>query len=133
MGAWGVGSFDNDAACDWAYELEHSGDLRVITQSVNAVFTDEFIDADLGAEAIAAIDVMARLRGRPMLKNSYTEVVDNWVDNHPLTLPQSLIDSAHKALQVLMSDASELRELWIDSDEIDAWLAEVKSLAAKLS
>ena len=27
MGAWGIGTFDNDDAADWAYELEEAADL----------------------------------------------------------------------------------------------------------
>jgi len=28
MGAWGTGPFDNDDACDWAYELPKGGAKR---------------------------------------------------------------------------------------------------------
>jgi hypothetical protein len=30
MGAWGTGIFDNDTACDWAYDLKETSDLSLL-------------------------------------------------------------------------------------------------------
>ena len=36
MGAWGAGSFENDDAMDWVYELEEEG-LEAVTAALKAV------------------------------------------------------------------------------------------------
>ena len=128
MGAWGVGNFDNDIACDWAYDLEECPDLSVIEKAVNAVFDEEYIDADVGCEALAAIDTLARLKGNSGVKNSYTEGIDNWVSSNKIDAPNELIEKSKKALSLVTSDSSELYELWEESEEFDNWKAEVKSL-----
>lgn len=65
MGAWGCDTFENDAACDWGYELEEAGDLSLVEAALDAVLADEeeCLDADLGSEALAACEVLARLQG----------------------------------------------------------------------
>jgi hypothetical protein len=37
MGAWGVPAFDNDAANDWAYELEEVHDLSLVETALDEV------------------------------------------------------------------------------------------------
>jgi Domain of unknown function (DUF4259) len=75
MGAWGELAFDNDTACDWAYELADASDLRL----VEAAFADVeavgsgYLDQDVACVALAACEVVARLQGHPGYTNSYTE------------------------------------------------------------
>ncbi len=133
MGAWGAGNFDNDTACDWAYELEESSDLSVIENSIDAVFEEEYIDADIGCEALAAIDTVARVIGKPGTSNSYTETVDKWVAENKVTISKELLDKAVKALDQIAGDDSELFELWSESDELGNWQNELKALKKRLS
>ncbi|MCP4163288.1 MAG: DUF4259 domain-containing protein [Deltaproteobacteria bacterium] len=133
MGAWGIGNFDNDTACDWAYELEESSDLSVIQRSIDAVFDDDYIDGDIGSEALAAIDTLARLMGRFGVKNSYTETVDRWVSKNKLESSKDLIEKSNKALKAILGKTSELADLWSDSDEFENWKSEVKLLKSRLN
>ncbi len=133
MGAWGIGNFDNDTACDWAYELEESSDLSVIQRSIDAVFDDDYIDGDVGSEAIAAIDTLARLKGKFGVKNSYTETVDRWVLKNKLEPSINLIEKSNKAIKAILGKTSELAELWSDSDEFENWKSEIKLLETRLN
>jgi hypothetical protein len=36
MGAWAHDTFDNDTACDWAFDLEKAADLSLVTQALSA-------------------------------------------------------------------------------------------------
>ncbi|WP_159065052.1 DUF4259 domain-containing protein [Thaumasiovibrio subtropicus] len=128
MGAWGTGNFDNDTACDWAFQLEESDDLSLIESTIDEVFEEDYIDADVGSEALAAIDTLARLRGIERTKNAYTEAVDKWVANHPIATSEPLILRASEALIAIASEESELSELWSETDEYDAWRQEIDSL-----
>lgn len=132
MGAWGLGNFDNDMAGDWAYGLEGCNDLSVIETAINAVFEDDYIDSDIGCEALAAIDVLARLKGKFSVKNSYTEEVDAWVASVNVEPSGELIEKALKVLELVVGESSELAELWGESEEFDDWKAGVESLGAHL-
>lgn len=80
MGAWDSGRFDNDTACDWTYDLEAAEDLSYILPAFDAVLAagDEYLDADAGQRAVAAGEVVAKLRGRGGVTAAYTEAADKW-------------------------------------------------------
>ncbi|MEM7116666.1 MAG: DUF4259 domain-containing protein, partial [Chloroflexota bacterium] len=128
MGAWGTGIFDNDTACDWAYELENSSDLSVISSTINAVFNDDYIDSDVACDALAAIDTLARLKGQHGVKNVYTEIVDNWVEKTQMTPPPEMIEKALSAIKLILGNSSELCALWSESEQATAWKEEINSL-----
>jgi hypothetical protein len=133
MGAWGTGIFDNDTACDWAYELEGQRDLGVIERALDAVLDgDDAPDADIGEEALAAAEALARLQGHWGVRNSYTERMDAWVEAAALTPPPALVRRAHAAIDRILAADSELAELWGESDDADAWKAAVAELRARL-
>lgn len=134
MGTWDVGSFDNDDAADWAYELEDCGDLSVIENSIAGVLDpgDDYVDAPVAAEAIAAIEVLARLQGNWGERSSYTETVDAWVERVQLPVPAALAKQAVQALDRIIGEQSELRELWEESEEFDAWMASVAALRSRV-
>ena len=132
MGAWDVGNFDNDTACDWTYELENCTDLSVIKKALDAVFEDEYIDADVASEALAAIDTIARLKGSYGVQNAYTETVDEWVKKNQLDVPGDMLSQSLKALEAITSEVSELYELWDESGSMAAWEQEVSDLKSRL-
>jgi hypothetical protein len=101
MGAWGPGAFDNDAASDWSKDLVDAEDLSLIQHTLSSAqeVDDDELDSQLTAEALAACEVLARLLGRAGLKNSRSDVIDQWVRAHPvrpepglLRLATSVID-----------------------------------------
>jgi hypothetical protein len=133
MGAWGHGNFDNDTACDWVYELEETTDLSAISRSIDAVFDEEYVDSDVGCEALAAIDTLARLKGQHGVKNSYTEAVDNWVEKNTVNPPKELIEKSNKAIDLILGSSSELYELWAETEDIEVWKSEVNSLKERIN
>ena len=135
MGAWSHEPFGNDSACDWAYELEGKSDFSVIEASLRQVLDngDEYLDADLASEAVAAAEVLAKSREQGTQSDSYTEAVDNWlaqVDGPP---PPGLFDLASRALARVLAPDSELRELWEDSDDFAAWESSITALQAAVA
>ena len=134
MGAWGVLAFDNDTANDWAYELESSRDLSLIDSALARVEAagNNYLDADAASEALAACEVLARLKGRPGYSNAYTEKVDAWVENHAGEPPTELVARAEAVIDRILGENSELRDLWADSD-IDAWKRSVDDLRQRLT
>jgi hypothetical protein len=66
MGAWGFGSFDNDDAADWIFELEESSGVTALVSAFKAIKPDRYLEAPECSVALAAAEVVAALRGRPL-------------------------------------------------------------------
>ncbi len=134
MGTWGVGSFGNDNAADWIWELEESDDLSVVEAAILRVLDcgDELVESPDAQEAIAAAEVLARLQGKPGVQDAYSEGADNWVAAHPIKPPPTLVQQTLKALDRILRQPSELLDCWQDSDDLDAWTAAVNDLPNRL-
>jgi Domain of unknown function (DUF4259) len=135
MGTWGIGVFENDAACDWVYELEKVNDLSVIERALDEVLNvgAEYLDSHEAVEALAAAEVIARLKGNPGIGCGYTETVDQWVETNRLTPPQALIEKSLKAIERVLFRPSELLELWGETEYFITWEESVKDLSKRLS
>jgi hypothetical protein len=135
MGAWGTGAFDNDTACDWAAELQGADDLTPVAAALERVAGagEEYLDSDAACEALAACEVVARLKGNWGRRDAYTEVVDRWVASHPGEPSQELIAQALAAMDRLSTPPSELVELWEESDDNSEWLGGVQELRSRVA
>jgi len=133
MGAWGERAFDNDMANDWAYELEEVEDLSAVEEALEAVEEEEdYLDSDEASAALAACEVIARLKGKSGgYMDAYTEKVDAWVAAHPLKVPAKLVARAHKVIDRILGEDSELRELW-EEDGPGKWRKAVEELRGRV-
>jgi len=135
MGAWSHEPFGNDTACDWSYGLLETSDLSSIEAALDAVIEsgEDYLDADRATEAIAAIEVLAKLQGKGTQTDSYTEDLDQWVKRHPQKPSTKLLAKAKQVIERIGSPESELLELWEEGEEADAWKASLQQLAAATS
>ena len=133
MGAWGELAFDNDTANDWAYDLDEVTDLSLVESTFDELeeVGDEYLDQDQACNALAACEVLARLKGNFGYRNAYTEKVDAWVAAHPHKPSQQLLSRASAAIDRILGDNSELRDLWEESGP-DAWRQSVEELRGRL-
>jgi hypothetical protein len=134
MGAWSTEPFGNDTAGDWALDLEDCEDLSFIRETIRKVIDveDHYLDAPDAEAAIAAIDTLARLRGHADVKDAHTEPVDLWVEAHPINPPGKLIDLAVTALERILTEPSELLEVWGESKDFESWKNQVEGLKQRL-
>jgi hypothetical protein len=134
MGAWGHGTFDNDTACDWGYGLEEQRDLSLVRETLERVLEhkEEYLDSDPGCEALAACEIIARLKGNWGERDPYTEPVDEWVESHAITPPPGLVEAAVSAIDRILTPPSELLELWGESSEGAEWRKSVEDLRARV-
>ena len=135
MGAWGPLTFDNDTACDWSYDLENTDDLSLVESAfaeVEQTGPDDDLDQDLACNALAACEVLARLRGHPGYNNAYTEAVDHWVAAHKLPPSTDLLARADAVIDRVLADNSELADLWRESGDTE-WKAAVEDLRRRLT
>lgn len=136
MGTWSHEAFGNDTACDWAYELEESTGYEVINDAFDQIIemaTEEFIDADIGCIVQAAAEVLARSFAQLSDEDEYPEPVEKWLEQQKNRTNHALIPKAIKALELVISENSELNELWQDSDDYDEWVKEIEELKEILS
>ena len=134
MGAWAIDALGNDDACDWVYGLDKCNDLALVEETLNKALKEgaAYLESPDACEALAAIEVIARLQGNWGEKNSYSESMDAWVEKTELAPSQELAEKAHKVIARILADDSELRELWQESEEFDEWKASVKNLADRV-
>ena len=134
MGTWGHRAFDNDTANDWAYGLEDASDLSVVEAAFDELegVGEEYLDQDVACNALAACEVLARCIGNDGYRNANTEKVDAWVAQHALEPTPALLNRASGAIRRILSDNSELRELWEEAGERDEWRVGVEDLATRL-
>ncbi len=130
MGTWSHESFGNDTANDWAYELEDATDFSVIEAALQVALDegDEYLDADLAMEAIAAVEVIAKRLGKGTQSDVYTEKVDQWLETILEQPSDDLLSLAKRVLERIVADDSELKELWLESDEYELWLGNIQQL-----
>jgi hypothetical protein len=134
MGTWDTDAFGNDAACDWAYSLEGTGDLSLVESTIDRVLAmeNDYLEAPDAEEALAAAEVIARLQGNWGIRNAYTEPADFWVERTQLKPSSDLVRKAHAAIDRIVHSPSELLELWEDSEEVDAWKQSVSELKSRI-
>lgn len=130
MGAWGIKTFDNDSASDWAFGLEEVEDLSLVESAFDELEAtgDDYLDLDIACNALAACEVLARLRGRTGYSDSYTEPVDLWVEAHQMTPPASLVARAGSAIDRILGPDSELDHLWEETGEYHDWRDQIRDL-----
>ena len=135
MGTWAVDAFGNDYAQDWAEDLHETGNLDAVEDTLNtALDTPGELDAPFAAEALVAIEVLARLQGKGGPQSEDSASVDEWVEaRKQKAKPRAdLADKAARALDRILSEESELRALWEESEHYEAWRASVDDLRARL-
>lgn len=134
MGTWALDAFGNDYAMDWAQDLQEYKTLELVETTLDNVIdsTEEELEAPFAAEALAALEVIARLQGRPGATDPATEEVDEWVAACKKKITPPLLDKARLAFERIVSESSELRQLWQESEHFEEWQAEVATLRLRV-
>lgn len=107
MGAWGAGSFENDAALDCADGITSLDDLAALLDQAG---TGEEIEADTSCHIIVAAECVAAMRGHPNgdLPDDLAQKLTGFGP-----CPIGLFNNARDNLSAVMS-RSELIELWLE-------------------
>ena len=136
MGTWAVDAFGNDYAQDWAQDLQEISNLDAVEDTLNTALDTGAgeLEAPFAAEALVAIEVLARLQGKGGAASADSKAVDEWVEARK-PKARRRADLEEKALQVIariLSDQSELRELWAESEHYEEWRASVEELRGRV-
>lgn len=132
MGAWGHKSFENDDASDWVYDFEEGGIGAVKDAFAGVLNTaaDDYLEAPEASMALAAAEVVAAARDGDTSRLS--EPAANAFRGHgDWTGIDDLVAAAGRAIDRILQ-ASELRELWEETDDYADWQADVAALKSRL-
>lgn len=125
MGAWGVGSFENDSALDFVGSIKGIDDLTRVFAALEQ--EGAYADADKASEAVAAADLVAAMMGRPAteIPEYLTETVAGFG-----TADDDLIAAAVRAVHRVRAH-SELAELWAEAED-EGWKGAINDLLTRL-
>ncbi|WP_179107095.1 DUF4259 domain-containing protein [Variovorax sp. KK3] len=113
--AWGEDALDNDAAQDWLAECANVADVSVVSQALDMAQAASYIDADDGASAVAAAEVIAHAIGGARGSAGRAAVAPCLADTPPAELVV-LGQQARRALARVGNPAvSELAQLWSEN------------------
>lgn len=129
--------FYGDHAADIVYSLEDEPTLKHINKlllSVNDKKENEYLESPEASEALVAAEAIASLKNNqsPEATESFKEAMHGFknVDTDELNV---LSKTAIKVVKRIISDKSELKELWKESDEYNKWKNAANNLIERLA
>ena len=127
MGAWGVGSFENDGALDYLASVEELG-TSLIAGSLGQPFVEPDLEMDDAIEVLVAAEIVAAIATGKL--DRLPEGADAFLSS--LGDLSGLKAQAHAAVTIVR-DSSELSEVWAETDHHQQWLDDVNVLLSRLS
>jgi hypothetical protein len=129
-GAWGEGSFENDAAMDWAADCAKSSSTTCVRSALESALAGTTLEAPEASVAVAAAEVVAAALGRP--GPDLPPELKAWIDRRAPGELARLAPAARKALaRVRDPSVSELHQLW-SQGKPNGWALAVAYLEARL-
>lgn len=116
MGAWGYHTFEDDTTCDWLSSLYEAEDPRgFLISSLNPGQDDsplDYLDCSsiLGASE-TVFSLLYHIRDNPPAE------FKEWIQNHQILPVTDLKNDCIQSLRRVLSEDSELSEIWSDSGE----------------
>ena len=116
MGAWGYKIFEDDSAIDSFYELMESDPIEYIKDSFANVIDSDFIEYDDCQSALVSASLI------DMILNGVdydgAEEYDSWIKENKNLNVENMKNIAVQSLKLVLSDKSELNELWQENIEV---------------
>ncbi len=132
MGTWGVHSFDNDDAMEWAAAYQQMG-LPVAASTLEVAmsdFQDGTLTADIACRAVAAVEAVAYALGRGSDKARELFAGAPEADQ---AVAQGLVSQCDHMIMSI-TGGSELSQLWKDArfEDYKAWTDCLTELRARV-
>jgi putative IMPACT (imprinted ancient) family translation regulator len=132
MGAWDTGPLENDSARDFLSAVADGGGLTAIEDAFDHVLEagEEYLEAPTAEEAVAAAVIIARFKdGVKLVREAELEA---WIAQEKPTASAAMVSKARDALHRVMTEPSELIELWAEGDGFDDFKAGINDLIKRL-
>lgn len=128
MGAWGSGILENDAADEWLGMALVSNVDFVQSAIASVIGNPNYLDADDASCALVACDLLAILAGSGM-SSPYPPEIADWISTLTLADPRGALADGVRAIRRILTEPSELLELWEDVPE---WFSNVNHIETTL-
>lgn len=132
MGAWGTGIFDDDTALDTLDELQEANVLEFIETAFSEAKESEYLDYDQCISVLvsgAIIDYILNSTKFFEEDDEYTEWFESLEDLEVVHLKGDAV----KALELVISDRSELNELWSENEQdYSKWKDNITSMIKRI-
>ena len=134
MGAWGTGIFDDDTAMDFLNELTQSKDpLKVMKRALEDARQAKYLEYDGGQSALVTAAIADTILNGTQHADGLVEL-DTFMAKHKSIDVSSLRRLASAAVRQILSEGSELRDLWAENvDDYPNWRENLESLASRLT
>ena len=133
MGAWNYGVFDDDTAYDALDDLKASQEITTdMEKYFDAVIGAEYVGYDEGHYALVSAAVLDSVFNETPYRCD-DEDYFKWVHTLKGVDLALLKQKAIAAIDAVLSDCSELKELWLDNKELyGAWQEDKISMRERL-
>jgi hypothetical protein len=134
MSSWTLDPFDPAPAREWVADLMQSTDCTPVEEALELVVdtAEGYLEKADGERALASMELVAAAMLRPCGALAENPALGAWVRANMEMPDIALVRLARRASARLLGEDSELREFWEDSDDFDAWLADIYDLRERL-
>lgn len=133
MGAWNYGVFDDDTAYDALEDLKASSNIAAdMEKYFDAVIEAEYVEYDNGQYALVSAAVIDSVTNKTQYRCD-DETYFQWIETLKHFDFSSLKQKAIAAIDAVLSDRSELKELWEENERLyHTWRADKISMCERL-
>ena len=128
MAMWGTGSFENDDARDWLGQLDKVAPEALTQIFAGAADGSNYIESPKASVVVAAAEVVA-LSGSS--SSGVPAGILNWTADNRAAFTAELKALAVRALERVRRN-SELKDLWLEADGLNDWIAAIQELQTRL-
>lgn len=120
MGPWGVGTFEDELACDWIEDLGDSDPIAFFRHCLDLRELD-YLEYLAGIGVVCTAEVVHALCGSP--RAGLPDAVLDWLSSHRALAVAGLLADAIAGMCRVLGPESELRVRWEDHEELgESWL-----------
>lgn len=132
MGAWGTGIFEDDTSLDLLADAIES-DAENFVRNASSKVNSDYLEYDEGQEIIVAGVILDAILNKAKHRIS-DEEFQEWLSRQESKGLASFKESILNGLGKVISERSELNELWQENDEeYPRWRKNIEDLAASLN
>ncbi len=125
MAAWGTKTFEEDTANDWIQELIDSDDAREFL--IDSITIDSgYLEADQASAILATGETLIALLDEP--RSSVPSELVDWAGDNECDDVSDLPEITLTALDKVLTDESELNNIWSDSEDYEEWKENLESM-----
>ncbi|TLX50475.1 hypothetical protein CWC31_11420 [Pseudoalteromonas ruthenica] len=132
MGAWGMGIFDDDTSYDLIDEVME-GDAKSFLENASSHKDSGYLEYEECHEVLVSGAILDAISNGTTYGDS-VEGFDAWISNQSTALVDSFRPQILEALNLIISEKSELNELWQENeDDYPTWKSNVNKVISRLS